>query len=639
MTLRRNRGLNLSVLVLLLTLRAAGYAAEPAGAGADPHLKNLRAAKVLFLGNSITLHGPAEHIGWSGNWGMAASAAEKDYVHLLAERIRQATGCDPQLLVKNLADFERQFATYDLAAGLKDALDFQADLIIIALGENVPALATEEQQAAYRTAFVNLLQTLSHRGRPAIFVRSTFWTEPIRNGLMAQACRETGATFVALQNLDQVEANFARAERSFEHAGVAAHPGDRGMQAIADGIWQAVAQHAAGMSWPEFRGPAANGHAGAPGLPLTWSETENVTWKTPIHDLGWSSPVVWQNQIWVTTGTEDGTQLFAVCVDSDTGQIVQDVKVFDVDRPEHVAAVNSYASPTPVIEAGRLYVHYGTYGTACLDTGSGQVLWTRRDLNCDHHEGPGSSPMLYENLLIVHVDGRDAQYVVALDRATGQTVWKTNRSIDYSRYHFNTRKCFCTPIVIPVAGRQQLISPAAKAVMGYDPRTGEELWKIRYNGWSIAPRPLSGLGMVFLINDYEHPELWAIRPDGRGDASDTHVAWKITKGMPQQPSFLLVEGLIYLVNDDGVASCIEAKTGETVWKERWGGNFSASAIYADGRLYFFSRDAETTVLAPGRECKVLAVNQLDGELMASPAAAGKAFFLRTRTHLYRIENR
>lgn len=638
MTLRRNRGLNLSVLVLLLTLRVAGYAAEPAGTGADPHLKNLRAAKVLFLGNSITLHGPAEHIGWSGNWGMAASAAEKDYVHLLAERIRQATGCDPQLLVKNLADFERQYATYDLAAGLQDALDFQADLIIIALGENVPALATEEQQAAYRTAFVNLLQTLSHRGRPAVFVRSTFWTEPIRNGLMAQACRETGATFVALQNLDQVEANFARAERSFEHAGVAAHPGDRGMQAIADGIWQAVAQHAAGMSWPEFRGPAANGHAGAPGLPLTWSETENVTWKTPIHDLGWSSPVVWQNQIWVTTGTEDGTQLFAVCVDSDTGRIVQDVKVFDVDRPEHVAAVNSYASPTPVIEAGRLYVHYGTYGTACLDTGSGQVLWTRRDLNCDHHEGPGSSPMLYENLLIVHVDGRDVQYVVALDRATGQTVWKTNRSIDYSQFPDNARKAFCTPVVINAGPRMELISPAAKAILGYDPRTGGELWKIRHDGWSLVPRPVAGHGLVFFVNDFERPELWAIRPGGAGDVTDSHVVWTINQSVPAQPSLLLIDECLYTIADSGIASCIEAQTGNVVWRHRVGGNYAASPLYADGRIYCFAQDGRTTVLAPGREYQVLALNGLEGEVKASPALAGPALIIRTRTHLYRIEN-
>ncbi len=302
--------------------------------------------------------------------------------------------------------------------------------------------------------------------------------------------------------------------------------------------------------------------------------------------------------------------------------------------------VNSYASPTPAIEDGRVYAHFGTYGTACLDTPTGQILWTRRDLNCDHHEGPGSSPILFENLLIVHVDGRDVQYVVALDKHTGQTVWKTNRSVDYSQHPYNFHKAFCTPQVIQVGGRPQLISPGAKATMGYDPRTGEELWKVRYSGWSMVPRPLFGHGLVFLINDYERPELWAVRPDGQGDVTDSHVAWTIRRGMPRQPSLLLIGDLLYMVTDDGIVYAIDAKTGAEVWKDRIDGNYSASPLYADGRIYFFNHDAVTTVIEPGRQFKVLAVNRLDREqLMASPAVAGKALFIRTRTHLYRIEKR
>jgi outer membrane protein assembly factor BamB len=400
----------------------------------------------------------------------------------------------------------------------------------------------------------------------------------------------------------------------------------------------AAGQVAAGDDWPQFRGPEGNGHSRATDLPIKWSLDENVLWKTPIHDRGWSSPVVWKEQVWVTTATADGREMFAVCVDRSSGKIVHDVKVFDTEKPEHIAEVNSYASPTPVVEAGRVYVHYGTYGTACLDTASGKILWTRRDLNCDHHEGPGSSPMLWENLLILHVDGRDAQYVVGLDKATGKTVWKTNRSIDYSQLMNNTRKAFCTPIVIQVDGRRQLISPGAKAVMGYDPASGEELWKVRYFGWSVTPRPVFGHGLVFLIIDYERPELWAVRPDGHGDVTDTHVVWKITKGMPSRPSPLLIEDLLYMVNSEGIGSCVEARTGQLVWKERVGGNYSASPIYADGRIYFFSQDGVTTVLQPGRQYTVLAVNKLDGEqLMATPAVSGKALFVRTRTHLYRIE--
>jgi outer membrane protein assembly factor BamB len=303
-------------------------------------------------------------------------------------------------------------------------------------------------------------------------------------------------------------------------------------------------------------------------------------------------------------------------------------------------SVNSYASPTPVIEAGRVYLHYGTYGTACVDTANGEILWTRRDLNCDHHEGPGSSPILFENLLIVHVDGRDVQYVAALDKSTGKTVWKTDRSIDYSRYHYNARKAFSTPQVIEFAGRTQLISPGPKAVMGYDPRTGRELWKIRYHGWSMVARPLFGHGLVFLVNDYDRPELWAIRPDGEGDVTDSHVAWTVTRSVPAQPSFLLIGDLLYLVNNDGLALAIDARTGAEIWRERLGGSFSASPVYADGRIYFFNRDSVATVVAPGREFKVLSVNHLDGELlMASPAVAGKALFVRTESHLYRIQQR
>src|SRR5512137_300036 len=267
-------------------------------------------------------------------------------------------------------------------------------------------------------------------------------------------------------------------------------------------------------NWPEFRGPDRNGYAAARKLPLAWSETNNVVWKTAIHDLGWSSPVVWGDQIWVTTATQDGKQLFAVCVNSRTGQVVHDVKVFDTQAPEHVASVNSYASPTSAIEAGRVYVHYGTYGTACLDTRDGRILWSRRDLNCDHHEGPGASLLVDKDGLYFAVDGRDVQYVVALDKSTGRTLWKTDRSVDYSPFPSNCRKAFCTPILIEAAGRRQLFSPAAKAMFAYDPQTGAELWKARYDGWSVVPRPLFGHGLLYVITDFERPQLWAVRPDG-----------------------------------------------------------------------------------------------------------------------------
>lgn len=395
----------------------------------------------------------------------------------------------------------------------------------------------------------------------------------------------------------------------------------------------------AGGGWTELRGPDRNGHAGSVKTPLSWSETNNVVWKTSIHDLGWSSPVIWEDHIWVTTATADGKQMFAVCVDAKAGRVVHDVKVFDTPQPEHIASVNSYASPTSAIESGRVYVHYGTYGTACLDTRDGRILWTRRDLNCDHHEGPGGSLMLEGDRLYFTVDGRDVQYVIALNKATGETAWKTNRSVDYTEIGSNSRKAFCTPIVIEAAGRRQLISPGAKALMAYDPQTGAELWKVRYQGWSMVPRPLYGRGLLFIVNDYDHPELWAIKPDGQGEVTDTHVVWKVTKDVPSMPSLLLIEDLLYMVRDEGIVTCLEADTGKVVWRERLKGRHSASPIYAAGRVYLFSEKNLTTVIAPGREFRLLAENQLEEKVMATPAVVENAFILRSKTHLYRIEEK
>jgi len=395
----------------------------------------------------------------------------------------------------------------------------------------------------------------------------------------------------------------------------------------------------AGETWPQFRGPAGDGHTDATGLPLTWDAEHNVVWKTPIHDRGWSSPVIWRNQIWLTTATADGHKLYAVCVDRQSGKIVHDVHVFDVEKPQSIAAMNSYASPTSVVEAGRVYVHFGTYGTACIDTDLGKILWTRRDLNCDHHEGAGSSPMLVDNLLVFHVDGRDVQYVVALNKTTGKTVWKTDRSVNFTGVPRDLRKCYATPIVIESGGQRQLISVGPRATMGYEIATGRERWKVTYGGWSIAPRPVFGHGMIFMINDYLRPELWAVRPDGEGDVTASHIAWKHNKTMPSRPSPLLVDDLLFLINSDGVATCLEAKTGEVVWQKRIGGKFSASPIYAAARIYLFDESSVTTVIEAGREFKKLAVNKLiDEQLMASPAAVGNSLFVRTATHIYRIED-
>jgi outer membrane protein assembly factor BamB len=394
--------------------------------------------------------------------------------------------------------------------------------------------------------------------------------------------------------------------------------------------------------WTEFRGPSGTGHSDSTGLPRDWSETRNVAWKTPIHGRGWSSPVVLGKQVWLTTATPEGKELFAVALDRDDGRVLFDLKIFDVAKPEDTRRYNSFASPTPVIEEGRVFVHFGSYGTAALATDTGKVLWSRRDLPCNHWRGPGSSPILYRDLLIVHFDGFDQQYVVGLDKKTGRTVWKSDRTHDFGTDDGDQKKGFATPIVIEAAGRTQLISPAAKAVVSLDPLTGRELWRVRYEQHSAAARPLFAGGLVYVDTGYGKASLLAIRPDGRGDVTDSHVAWRALKGVGAKPSPVLVDDLLYAVADTGgVVTCIDARTGGEVWQERVGGTgHSGSPLFADGALYFFGEDGSAIALEPGRSYKELGRGRLDeGGVMATPAIAGRAIFLRTESHLYRLEKR
>jgi outer membrane protein assembly factor BamB len=395
-------------------------------------------------------------------------------------------------------------------------------------------------------------------------------------------------------------------------------------------------------NWPQFRGPQGAGHSDATGLPVKWSETENVVWKTPIHDKGWSSPVVWGEQIWLTTAREDGKAFYVLCVDRAKGKILHDIKLFDVEKPEFCIAFNSYASPTPVIEEGRVYVHFGTYGTICLDTSNGKKLWERRDLHCDHFRGPGSSPILYDDLLIVHFDGFDAQYVVALNKKTGDTVWKKDRSFDYDAHKVtngDNKKAYCTPVVVTVKDRPQLISPAALGTIAYDPKTGAEIWKVYHGGMNVAQPPQIYDGTAILCTGDGPRKLLAVRLDGSGDVTKTHIVWATEKAVTSRTAPLLIDDKLYLVNESGSLSCVVAKSGELLWKDRVRGSYSASPLYADGKLYAFNQDGESVVGEVGKEWKELSVNKLDDGCMATPAIAGKALFIRTKTHLYRIEQK
>lgn len=398
--------------------------------------------------------------------------------------------------------------------------------------------------------------------------------------------------------------------------------------------------------WPEMRGPSCDGHVPtSSALPLQWSETNNVKWKTEIPFRGWSTPVVMGGQVWLTTATEDGHDFYVLCVDAETGKISVNNKLFHADNPEPLGnAVNSYATPSPVIEPGRVYVHFGSYGTACLDTATAKVLWQRADLPCRHYRGPSSSPILFDNLLIITMDGVDLHYTVALNKQTGETVWKTDRSAVWNDEDVpgeraklgDLRKAHSTPIVVTNAGQALLLSAGAKACYAYDPRTGREIWKIPTTDYSPAPRPMFDHGLAYFISGMSKTELFAVKPYGQGDVT-SNVVWRLRTHIGKFSSPIMVDGLIYTAAAESFLSCIDAANGNVVWTERIGGTYEASPIYANGRLYFFNQEGVATIVKPGRTFDVLAKNSLDDGLMACPAVSGNAFYIRTKTHLYRIE--
>jgi hypothetical protein len=412
--------------------------------------------------------------------------------------------------------------------------------------------------------------------------------------------------------------------------------------------------------WPQWRGPGGQGHAAsASDLAVTWGESENIVWKTAIPGRGWSSPVMDAKTLWMTTAVETplteaeqkaqaggkaampqtkarNVTLRAIAVDRESGKVVADIELFQVSNPDPIHALNSFASPTPLLEDGKLYCHFGTNGTACVDTAAKAVVWKNVDLRLKHENGPGSTPVLFKDSLIVHCDGSDVQFLAAMDKHTGKVAWRTPRS-GALKADPQLKKAYGTPLILEIEGRQVLLSPGADWLYGYDPATGRELWKLNYGvlGFSVVPRPVAAHGLLYMSTSFMQPEVLAVR---LGDGVTTpEIAWRAKKGAPQMPSPLVVGDELYVVSDKGVGTCMDAKTGEVHWSERLGGNFCSSPLFADGRIYVGNREGDMFVLAPGKTLKVLATNKLDGAVMASPAAVGRSLYLRTDKSLYRIE--
>lgn len=392
--------------------------------------------------------------------------------------------------------------------------------------------------------------------------------------------------------------------------------------------------------WVEFRGPTGQGHAQASGLPVHWTETENVTWRQAIPGKGWSSPILSKGRVYLTTAVPSGddgsaTQsLRAVCLDARTGSIEWNVEVFEQPSGAQLHPKNSHASSTPITDGKRVYVHFGPHGTAALDL-DGQVLWRNQELKYSPQHGNGGSPVLVDGLLVVSCDGLDAQYVAALDQASGRLRWKQPRSVRPEKGF-----SFGTPLVIEVEGRKQLISTASNAVFAYNPADGSEIWRVQYpGGFSVVPRPVYGEGLLFICTGYNTPSLLAIRPEGaRGDVTESHVAWKARKGVPANPSPLLVGRELYLVSDGGVATCLDAATGQEHWNSRLGGNYSASPVYADGKIYVQSEEGEGVVFQPDPARYVeVSRNTLGERALASYAIGEGALFVRSAEHVARVE--
>jgi outer membrane protein assembly factor BamB len=404
-------------------------------------------------------------------------------------------------------------------------------------------------------------------------------------------------------------------------------------------------------NWNQFRGPRGDGTTRAVGLPVTFGEgSAEIVWKTPIPGRAWSSPVIWGKQIWVTNAPEvqnttpekpkldQPLALSALCIDLDTGKILQDLKLFEVDKPQFTHATNSYGSPTPAIEEGRVYIHFGAYGTACLDTKTGRKIWERRDLECDHFRGPGSSPVIHNGLLFLTFDGFDVQYITALDKNTGKTVWRQDRNVDFGTTDGDAKKAYSTPLLIQEGGRELLISPFASATIAYDPKTGTPIWTVRHGGMNAAGRPLFGNGLLYISTADGPNPLIAISPQGKGDITE-NIAWRTNKSVPKRPSQILIGETLFMMNDGGVASCVDAKNGNEIWTKRLGGEYWSSPLYADGLIYCCSQSGTIAVFKASREYEEVAENKLGTGFLASPAVAGKSLILRSKTDLYRIEKR
>ena len=400
-------------------------------------------------------------------------------------------------------------------------------------------------------------------------------------------------------------------------------------------------------SWTHFRGSGLNGISSGSGFPLTWNDSTHIAWKAPIEGKGWSSPVVLDKQVWLTTADKEKKEMRAICLDLESGEQIHNKLIFTPEKLFRIHAINSYATPTPAIEKGRVYVHFGRYGTACLNSATGEKLWERTDLPVEHIQGPGSSLLIYKDKLIVHLEGTKVQQILALNKLTGETIWRTERPRElYDPMLEIGKKAYITPIIIQVKGRDLMISNGSAACIAYDPDTGKEVWRIIQGEDSTISMPVESNGRLFFYTsfvteagDNKFAELFAVDPDGEGDIGGTHILWRMKAPILQLSTPVVVGDYLYTVDAKGVFYCLGASDGQVIWSENLKDKFHSSPLYADGHIYVSSTRGETLVYKAGAKPELVSKNVLEGEIWATPAMIEGALLIRTSEFLYRVEER
>jgi outer membrane protein assembly factor BamB len=407
------------------------------------------------------------------------------------------------------------------------------------------------------------------------------------------------------------------------------------------------------LFWPARNGPTGDGvapAAEAARVPLEWDgeSGKNIAWRVALEGEGHSTPVIGGDLIWFTAATTDGKQMFVYGIDRHSGKILHHKLVFENAAPEELGnPLNNYAAPSPVLEEDALYVHFGTYGTARIDPATSEKVWERRDINARHYRGPGSSPIIHDDLLILTFDGIDQQYVTALDKKTGKSVWKTARTTDYGDLDKegkptrdgDMRKAYHTPAVFEIAGREVLVSVGSRAAFGYDVKTGQELWTIRHGGFNAAIPPIRLGDLLILNTGSERAHTLGVRIDDKmtGDITESHVLWDREKRNASESSPVLVNGILYQTTRGGIVSAVEAKAGKDLWEDRLEGQHLPGPVVIGDKLLFSNDRGQTfLVRASPEKFELVGKNQLAGPITSSAVVADGAIFIRAKGALYKI---